>query len=261
MDFLLWGIYPYVTFAILVVGLVWRWRHDQFGWTTRSSQLYEGRLLRIASPLFHFGILVVVGGHAMGLLIPKAWTDAIGFSQHAYHLVAFFVGGLAGVCTLVGIILLVARRRLTGPVFKATTVNDKVMYLFLVGAIVMGLFATFFGAQAADGSEHNYRETVSVWWRSLWVLQPQIDAMASATVPFQIHVLVAMTLFAVWPFPRLVHAFSAPVGYLFRPYVVYRSRDARPLNSAPVHRRGWDPIGTRDNDSATHSRRTLSKER
>ncbi|HEY3001772.1 MAG TPA: respiratory nitrate reductase subunit gamma, partial [Kribbellaceae bacterium] len=28
---------------------VWRYRYDKFGWTTRSSQLYESRLLRIAS--------------------------------------------------------------------------------------------------------------------------------------------------------------------------------------------------------------------
>ena len=36
-----------------------------------------------------------------------------------------------------------------------------------------------------------------------------------------------MLLFAIWPFTRLVHAFTAPLHYLFRPYIVYRSRDAR----------------------------------
>jgi hypothetical protein len=44
---------------------------------------------------------------------------------------------------------------------------------------------------------------------------------------FQVHVLAAFALFAFWPFTRLVHAFSAPVGYVTRPYVVYRSRDPR----------------------------------
>ena len=37
--------------------------------------------------------------------------------------------------------------------------------------------------------------------------------------------MICLTLFALWPFTRLVHAFTAPIGYLFRPYVVYRSRD------------------------------------
>ena len=54
----------------LIVGTWWRYRYDKFGWTTRSSQIYESRLLRIASPMFHFGILAVIVGHVMGLFIP-----------------------------------------------------------------------------------------------------------------------------------------------------------------------------------------------
>ena len=71
-----WNTVPYVTLAIVVVGTWWRYRYDKFGWTTRSSQLYESRLLRIGSPMFHFGILVVVAGHVIGLLIPESWTAA-----------------------------------------------------------------------------------------------------------------------------------------------------------------------------------------
>ena len=70
-----WDVVPYVTLAIVVVGTWWRYRYDKFGWTTRSSQLYESRLLRIGSPMFHFGILVVVFGHVIGLVIPQSWTD------------------------------------------------------------------------------------------------------------------------------------------------------------------------------------------
>ena len=71
-----WDVIPYVTIAILLVGTWWRYRYDKFGWTTRSSQLYESRLLRIGSPLFHFGILVVIFGHIIGLVIPESWTSA-----------------------------------------------------------------------------------------------------------------------------------------------------------------------------------------
>lgn len=236
-----WDVVPYVTLAIVIVGTWWRYRYDKFGWTTRSSQLYESRLLRIASPMFHFGILVVIAGHVIGLVIPESWTDAMGLSNHAYHIQALVLGAIAGVCTLVGISLLVYRRRTTGPVFVATTVNDKVMYLVLVLAIVAGLACTLIGATPL-GAEHDYRQTVSPWFRSIWVLQPRGDLMVAAPLWFHIHVLIGLTLFCLWPFTRLVHAFSAPVGYLFRPYIVYRSRDAaRPgelIGSAP-HRRGW----------------------
>ena len=127
-----WDVVPYVTLAIVVVGTWWRYRYDKFGWTTRSSQLYESRLLRIGSPMFHFGILVVVFGHVIGLVIPQSWTDAVGVSHHAYHIQAMILGSIAGVSTLLGISLLIYRRRTTGPVFMATTANDKLMYVVLV---------------------------------------------------------------------------------------------------------------------------------
>ena len=76
MSTFLWVIVPYLCLATFVVGHVWRYRYDKFGWTTRSSQLYEDRLLRLGSPLFHFGMLGVVGGHVIGLLVPRSWTAA-----------------------------------------------------------------------------------------------------------------------------------------------------------------------------------------
>ena len=66
--------------------------------------------------------------------------------------------------------------------------------------------------------------------------------MAQAPLSFQIHALIGMALFALWPFTRLVHAFSAPIGYLFRPYIVYRSRDVATGNElvgSHPRRRGW----------------------
>jgi len=222
MNVLLWGIAPYVMLAVLVGGTVWRYRYDKFGWTTRSSELHESRLLRIGSPLFHFGLLVVIVGHGIGLLIPKSFTDAVGLSQEAYHVQALVLGTVAGVSTLAGVAILVHRRRTTGPVFRATTANDKLMYLVLVAAIVAGLATTLLGA--TGGEEHNYRLTVSPWFRSLFVFQPDVEAMSHAGFAFHLHVLIGMALFALWPFTRLVHVWSAPLAYLWRPYVLYRAR-------------------------------------
>ncbi|WP_395307374.1 respiratory nitrate reductase subunit gamma [Mycobacterium sp. AMU20-3851] len=235
-----WDTVPYVTLAIVIVGTWWRYRYDKFGWTTRSSQLYESRLLRIGSPLFHFGILVVFIGHVIGLVIPESWTSMV-LSDHLYHLQAVILGVLAGVATLVGAGLLIYRRRTRGPVFMATTVNDKVMYLALVAAMVAGFACTLLGA-TPTGTEHDYRETVSPWFRSIWILQPRGDLMVEAPLQFHIHVVIALVLFCLWPFTRLVHVFSAPIGYLFRPYIVYRSRDVAAggeLVGSQPHRRGW----------------------
>ncbi|GAA2959701.1 MULTISPECIES: respiratory nitrate reductase subunit gamma [Streptomycetaceae] len=232
----LWVILPYLVLTAFVLGHIWRYRYDKFGWTTRSSQLYESRLLRIGSPLFHFGILVVLIGHVGGLIIPKSWTEAVGISEHAYHVGAVVLGTIAGVATLGGLAILIYRRRTVGPVFSATTRNDKAMYVALTVTIVLGLAATV--AANIVGGGYDYRETISPWFRSVFYFQPDPDQMAGAPVLFQLHAISALLLFAAWPFTRLVHMLTAPLGYLTRPYIVYRSRDEQFGSRTP--RRGWE---------------------
>ena len=122
MNEFLFVVVPYVCLTVFVLGHPWRYRYDKFGWTTRSSQLYESRLLRIGSPLFHFGILVV-GGHyrAAG---PGVWTDALGSASTP---TTWWRSRRArgGVATVVGMAILIYRRRTAGPVFSATTPNGQ----------------------------------------------------------------------------------------------------------------------------------------
>ncbi|MFJ5560753.1 respiratory nitrate reductase subunit gamma [Streptomyces sp. NPDC093250] len=237
---LLWVVLPYVVLAVFVLGHVWRYRYDKFGWTTRSSQLYERRLLRIGSPLFHFGILVVLLGHIGGLVIPQSWTEAAGISEHTYHVSAVVLGSIAGVATVGGLAILIYRRRTVGPVFSATTRNDKAMYVSLTVTIALGLAATV--AANIVGGGYNYRETISPWFRSIFYLRPDPALMSEAAVLFQLHALSALLLFAFWPFTRLVHMLTAPLGYLTRPYIVYRSRDTQ-LGARAPHR-GWERTGS-----------------
>ncbi|QIK72886.1 respiratory nitrate reductase subunit gamma [Propioniciclava coleopterorum] len=220
MNTFLWAVFPYLALAVFVVGLIWRYKYDKFGWTTRSSQLYESRMLRIGSPLFHFGILFALLGHIMGLVIPKGWTDVV-MDQHAYHLIAVVGGLVSGAMICVGFVILVFRRRTVKTVFNATTVNDKVMYLVLGLVILFGMWNTI---STALSDHFNYRESVSPWFRSIFTFQPNVELMAGAPFQFQAHAFLAFLLILIWPFTRLVHVFSAPVGYLVRPYIVYRSK-------------------------------------
>jgi nitrate reductase gamma subunit len=238
MTQFLFVVFPYICLTVFVVGHVWRYRYDKFGWTTRSSQLYENRLLRLGSPLFHFGILVVFLGHVMGLGVPKSWTEAVGVSETMYHLSAVTLGTVAGICTVVGMAILIYRRRTVGPVFVATTKMDKAMYAVLALVILLGLYNT---AVANIVGSYDYRESVSVWFRGIFRFSLHPQLMADAPWSFQLHGLVAMFLFALWPFTRLVHVFSAPLGYLTRPYIVYRSRDDVALGSHRP-RRGWERV-------------------
>ncbi|MFD6856080.1 respiratory nitrate reductase subunit gamma [Rhodococcus sp. NPDC060090] len=237
-EVFLWLVLPYVCLTTFVLGHLWRYRYDKFGWTSRSSQMYENRILRWANPMFHFGILAVVLGHVVGLGIPQTWTDAIGLPEGVYHFFAVLLGIIAGVFTLAGLVGLLYRRRFTKSVLGATTPMDKLMYLMLVVTIVAGLVNT---GTAVEGS-YNYREGVSLWFRSIFAFTPDPTYMVGAPINFQIHAVLGILLFALWPFTRLVHAFTVPLNYLFRPLIVYRSRDDH--EGSRARRRGWDKVDT-----------------
>ena len=240
MQVFLWGALPYIALISLIGGLFWRHRYDKFGWTTRSSESYESRLLNIASPMFHYGILFVLVGHLMGLFIPESWTSALGLGEHQYHLLSLIGGTIAGVLAIAGVLLLVLRRRTHAPVFRATTRNDKVMYLFLLSAIFLGLFAKLTHSTLSHG--YDYRTTIAPWVRHIFILDPSPALMISVPVAYQVHAVIGMLLIALVPFTRLVHMFSAPVQYLFRPYIVYRYRDPKKAAGERAARRGWEPI-------------------
>ena len=87
-------------------------------------------------------------------------------------MVAVAGGLVAGVMTVVGMAILIYRRRTVGPVFSATTPMDKVMYAFLATVILLGMWNTIAGSILHVGGEYNYREGVSVWYRSFLAFHP-----------------------------------------------------------------------------------------
>ena len=216
-----WTILPYASIAIFLVGHWWRYRRDQFGWTSRSSQLLEGRLLAWGSTMFHYGALFVIGGHVIGILVPESWTGAIGISEHVYHWMAMILGGAAGLLLCLGAVVLVYRRLRIDRIRATTLRSDWVMYPVLLATILLGMLCTFVGGLV---DEYNYRETVSPWFRSIFTLQPKGDLMVDAPLLFQAHVTIAWLLYAVWPYTRLVHVWSVPLGYVTRSPIVYRAK-------------------------------------
>lgn len=218
----LWVVVPYVCLAIFVVGHVWRLRNGLMTWTTRSTQLLERRLLRIGSPLFHLGLLAVIGGHVLGILVPKGATEAAGLSEHTYHLVSVTAGTAAGVAMTLGYAILLYRRIRIPRVRRTTTAADRATYLLLGVIIVTGMWATV-GVNLLGGG-YDYRETVGPWFRGLFTLGPEAELMSGAPFTYQLHALAAMLLYALWPFSRLVHAWSVPIAYLRRSPILYRPR-------------------------------------
>ncbi len=222
MDVFLWIIYPYITLTLLVVGLFFRYSTDPMGWTSKSSELLEKRQLRLASPLFHWGILAVFAGHVAGLLIPKAFYTAIGVGNEAYHFVAVAGGRVTGTLALIGLFLLLVRRLSVRRVLLSTSTSDLVALLALVVTVGLGMGIT--GVYDWLHGAYHYRSTIGPWIRSILVLHPDIALMRGVPVIFKIHIVAAFTLFAISPFTRLVHIWSFPFGYLRRAPIQYRIR-------------------------------------
>ncbi len=222
LSLLFWIALPYVAIAVFVVGHVWRWRVDQYGWTSRSSQLQESRLLSVGGPVFHYAAFAAIAGHVLGILIPASWTAAVGIDEEAYHFISASLGTVAGVLVVVGLVVLVARRLFVPRVAATTTATDVLAYVLLTVVIALGLGETLF--VNALGGGYDYRSTVATWFRGLFLLDPRPELMASAPAIYQIHVILAWLLFMVWPFSRLVHTWSYPVLFLGRPWILYRSQ-------------------------------------
>lgn len=70
----------------------------------------------------------------------------------------------------------------------------------------------------------NYRDSSGVGWRSLFYLHPDVTAIGGAPLVYQLHAIIAWLFWASFPFSRLVHAWSIPLQYLGRPYILYRRR-------------------------------------
>lgn len=222
IETLLFVVLPYVALTMLVAGTIWRFKTDKYGIGARSTQLLEGRFLRFGSIIFHLGVLAAIGGHVLGLLIPESWTAAVGVSDSMYHVVAVVGGVSAGLGVIIGFSILVYRRIRFPRIRVNTTRMDVAVFALLAFGIVTGMLATVTNI----GDSVNYRETVAPYFRQIFIFKPDPDLMTGGGVSliFQIHVVGVWFLYALWPFSRLIHAFTVPVDYLRRSHIPYRSR-------------------------------------
>lgn len=221
LDQFLWVILPYIVLSIFIGGHIYRYQHDQFGWTAKSSELLEKKLLRIGSNLFHWGIIFVFFGHVMGLLIPIGIYEAMGVTEKQYHLIALSGGIPAGLAALIGIFILIYRRTTVRRLIATSSPGDWVSLFFLAVVILSGISATFLNINPKG---FDYRATIGPWLRSVLTFRADPGFLTGVPVWFKIHMLATFGIFAAWPFTRLVHIFSLPLRYLTRSYVIYRKR-------------------------------------
>ncbi|MDS4041951.1 MAG: respiratory nitrate reductase subunit gamma [Candidatus Competibacter sp.] len=206
-----------------MLGSLARFDRDQFTWKAHSSQILNNKDMRLASNLFHVGIILLFFGHFFGMLTPPEILHALGVSAGAKQVLAVVAGSIFGLMCFAGLTMLV-RRRLTDPRVRATSTRMDIFILLLLYAqLILGLLTVPVSLMHLDG--HNMMLLMS-WARNVVTFDPMeaVAAVAPIGFLFKLHMFLGMTIFLVFPFSRLVHIWSAPVTYPVRPYQVVRQR-------------------------------------
>jgi nitrate reductase gamma subunit len=229
INYLLFGWYPYLAVTVLIVGSILRFDKGQYTWRSQSSQFLRRRQMILGSNLFHLGILVLFVGHFVGLLTPQAIFAFVGISHGFKQVTALVVGGIAGIAAFVGCSLLLHRRLFDPRIRKSSSLGDILVLVLLWLQIGLGLATTIWTMNALDGHE---MVLFMGWASGLTRLDPGAAALIIDTaLVYKIHIVLGLTLFLITPFTRLVHIWSAPIWFLFRPgYQIVRSR-AKPGRS------------------------------
>ena len=219
----LFGVYPYICLTIFLLGSLIRFDRDQYTWKSDSSQLLRPGLLRWGSNLFHVGILFLFFGHLLGLLTPH-WFYGHFMQAPVKQMIAIWSGGIFGVLCFIGLTMLIYRRVLDPRIRYTSHRTDIAILLILWVQLVVGLVTLPFSWAHSDGST---MLILADWAQRILTLRTvDAEALWGLPWPYVFHVVFGMTIFLLFPYSRLVHVWSgfASVGYLFRPYLVVRSR-------------------------------------
>ena len=217
----LFGVYPYVALSVFLIGSLVRFDTDQYGWRSKSSQLLRRKQLIIGSILFHVGILGILGGHAVGLLTPVAVFEFLGISHGFKQMMAIVVGGICGTACFVGLVMLLHRRLFDSRIRRTSSISDMAVLLILFVQLSLGMLTIPLSLGHLDGT---MMVKFMNYVQGIVTLRADPALIAGVPIIFKLHMFLGFTIFLIFPFTRLVHVWSAPVGYLFRNYQVVRTK-------------------------------------
>ena len=203
MNNFLWGVFPYLCIVLFFVVPIIRMATRPYTWSTRASGLFGRQLLGIASTMFHWGLVLLLAGHVVGL---------IGGVMGSRSAVDFFFWSalIGGFLVLVGSFMALMRRIRVPEVRAMSRPEDYVVQLFLIAIVGIALY------QVVVDKIFGITYTASSWAASLWTLTPQPELMESASFLTKLHVFLALLFFAYFPFTKLVHFWTFPVNYFVR---------------------------------------------
>ena len=222
LQIFLFGVYPYIALTIAIIGTWVRFDLSQYSWKSGSTQMLRSKNMRLASNLFHVGIIVVLIGHLFGMLTPHFLYDRF-ISAGNKQILAVVVGGIAGVFCWFGLVMLLWRRFTDERISHTSTFSDKLVLVLLFIQLNLGLISIFTSVKHLDGYT---MMNLAGWAQDITILRPwQAAARIEQTdLIYQLHMALGITLIAIFPFTRLIHIISAPIWYFGRRYQIVREK-------------------------------------
>lgn len=214
-------VYPYIVMTVFILGSLLRYDYGQYTWRAKSSQILSKSNMRWSSNLFHIGIIGIFFGHLVGLLTPH-WLYENMISAHHKQILAMVVGGICGIMVLIGGGALMLRRLFNQRIRATSSFSDILVIVILVTQVCLGLSTIFVSAHHLDGS---VMLSLSQWCQDIVTFRfGASHNLVNVPLIYQIHLVLGMTIFLIFPFTRLVHIWSAPIAYLFRRYQIVKIR-------------------------------------
>jgi nitrate reductase gamma subunit len=221
----IYGVLPYISLLLLVGGVTYRFaawlsaknltglysvvvKAYMWDFGSRLGEVLKrifllytltlsDRLLLVGSFLFHWGIWIALLGHGAMIIPPEQF----GMSEEMHKAIATYVGGAAGIISLIGLILLFIRRIVRSDVRRLSFLDDWFALLLLLALVTLGDYQTLV-------LHPHYMETVTPWLQSVLVGSPRLEYVAQWDPVTKLHVFLALVFIGYVPLGKLIHPFS-----------------------------------------------------
>lgn len=221
VNLLLFAVLPYVAVVLFLLGTIHRYRAQTFTYSSLSSQLLENQQHFWSVVPFHYGILLVLGGHLVFWLLPQS---VLAWNSRPWRLYLLEVSALAfGLLTLLGLAAILVRRMANQRVRVVTSWADWLLYLLLLVQVVSGVYVACFHPWGSSW----FASAMAPYLNSLVRLSPDLSTVVAQPLAVKLHIVNAYLLIGFFPFTRLVHILVVPNPYLWRKPQVVRWRGPR----------------------------------
>jgi nitrate reductase gamma subunit len=194
------GVYPYIAFTVFLLGSWIRFDQEQYTWKSDSSQLLSKDNMRLASNLFHIGIIAVFFGHAVGLLTPHSWFQAVGVTDMQHQYLAITAGAIFGGLCFIGGAMLWLRRMFNRRISATSRSSDKLILTWLMVTLTLGLSSIPVSMGHAEHGNPGVMIALAEAQSIVTCVRPRICCRLRIRFS-RTHLFFGMTVFLVFPLP------------------------------------------------------------